>query len=154
VTVHALLTDPVARDDQIQALTAAAHKLSWASAADAMVGIYEQAAVAPVRDAATLSRDAVRREARLSVEHEIEAAQLVREREHAQRMYEELNAEVGFGLSLIGPHGTLPEGMQRALLALSARPTLSRPLFGGLARIFAVIRAVSRIVRGRSNARE
>ncbi|MGD1058335.1 MAG: glycosyltransferase [Solirubrobacteraceae bacterium] len=149
-TVHALLTDPVARDDQIQALTAAAHKLSWASAADAMVGIYEQAAVAPVRDAATLSRDAVRREARLSVEHEIEAAQLVREREHAQRMYEELNAEVGFGLSLIGPHGTLPEGLQRALLALSAHPAVGRPLFALLARGFVTGRALARMLGRRS----
>ena len=117
---HALLTDPAVRSTHVHELALAAAKLSWASAADAMVEIYGQAAVAPVRDAATLSRDAVRREARLSVEHEIEAAQLVREREHAQRMYEELNAEVGFGLSLIGPHGTLPEGLQRALLALSA----------------------------------
>jgi glycosyltransferase involved in cell wall biosynthesis len=148
---HALLTDPAERSAHVQKLALAAAKLSWASAADAMVEIYRQAAVAPVRDAATLSRDAVRREARLSVEHEIEAAQLVREREHAQRMYEELNAEVGFGLSLIGPHGTLPEGLQRALLALSARPALSRPLFGGLARMFAATRALSRIVRGRSH---
>ena len=105
-----------------------------------------QAAVAPVRDAATLSRDAVRREARLSVEHEIEAAQLVREREHAQRMYEELNAEVGFGLSLIGPHGTLPEGLQRALLALSAQPALSRPLFALLSRGFVAARGAARLL--------
>lgn len=149
-TVHALLTDPVARGHQIQALAAAAHELSWASAADAMVEIYGQAAVAPVRDAATLSRDAVRREARLSVEHEIEAAQLVREREHAQRMYDELNAEVGFGLSLIGPHGTLPEGLQRALLALSAHPAVGRPLFALLARGFVAGRAVARLLGRRS----
>jgi glycosyltransferase involved in cell wall biosynthesis len=143
---YALLSDPAERSAQIQKLALAAAKLSWASAADAMVEIYTQAAVAPVRDAATLSRDAVRREARLSVEHEIEAAQLVREREHAQRMYEELNAEVGFGLSLIGPHGTLPEGLQRALLALSAQPALSRPLFALLSRGFVAARAVARLL--------
>jgi len=143
---HALLTDPAERSAHVQKLALAAAKLTWASAADAMVEIYRQAAVAPVRDAATLSRDAVRREARLSVEHEIEAAQLVREREHAQRMYEELNAEVGFGLSLIGPRGTLPEGLQRALLALSAQPTLSRPLFGLLSRGFVAARAAARLL--------
>ena len=103
-----------------------------------------------MRDAATLSRDAVQREGRLSVEHELEAARLVREREHAQRMYDELNAEVGFGLSLIGPHGALPEGLQRALLALSAHPALSRPLFGVLSRAFLAARALSRAVRGLS----
>ncbi len=46
-------------------------------------------------------------------------------------MYDELNAEVGFGLSLIGPHGSLPDDVQRALLALSARPALSRSLYRG-----------------------
>jgi hypothetical protein len=113
-------------------------------------------ALGPGRPPATLSRDAVKREARLSVEHELEAAQLVREREHAQRMYEDLNAEVGFGLSLIGPHGTLPEPMQRALLAISARPALSRPLFGALARVFVVGRALARLLslRGRSGPGE
>jgi glycosyltransferase involved in cell wall biosynthesis len=151
--VHALLTDPSARARHVDALATAARELSWRKAAEALVEIYGQAALAPVRDAATLSRDAVKREARLSVEHELEAAQLVREREHAQRMYEDLNAEVGFGLSLIGPHGTLPEPMQRALLAISARPALSRPLFGALARVFVVGRALARLLslRGRSS---
>jgi glycosyltransferase involved in cell wall biosynthesis len=150
--VHALLTDPVARSEQVQTLAAAARELSWASAAEAMVEIYRQAALAPVRDAATLSRDSVRRDSRLSVEHRAEAAQLVREREHAQRMYNELNAEVGFGLSLIGPHGTLPEGLQRALLALSAHPALSRPLFALVSRAFVGARAVARLL-GRSSRR-
>jgi glycosyltransferase involved in cell wall biosynthesis len=148
--VHALLTDPIARARQVDALAAAARELTWTKAAGAMVEIYRQAALAPVRDAATLSRDTVAREDRLSVEHRIEAAQLVREREHAQRMYDELNAEVGFGLSLIGPRGALPEGLQRALLALSARPALSRPLFGALAFAFTIARALTRILGTRS----
>jgi glycosyltransferase involved in cell wall biosynthesis len=146
--VHELLTDADARERHIAALAAAARELSWEAAARSMVAVYRQAALAPVRDAATLSRDAVAREDRLSVEHRLEAAQLVREREHAQRMYEELNAEVGSGLSLIGPHGTLPDGLQRALLALSARPAVSRPLFGALARIFALGRALARLFGG------
>ena len=65
-------------------------------------------------------------------------------------MYDELNAEVGFGLSLIGPRGALPEGLQRALLALNARPALSRPLFAVLSGAFIAARIVGRILRGSS----
>lgn len=142
--VHGLLTDDAARARHVNALAAAAGELSWARAAAALVDIYRQAALAPVRDAATLSRDIPERERRLSVEHEQEVAQLVSEREHAKRMYDALNAEVGSGLSLIGPHGSLPEGLQRTLLALSAHPRASRPLFGVLARAFVLARAVRR----------
>jgi glycosyltransferase involved in cell wall biosynthesis len=150
--VHALLTDADVRARHVTALATAARELTWERAAGSMVEIYREAAVAPVRDSATLSRDAVQRERRLSVEHRLEAAQLVREREHAQRMYDELNLEVGDGLSLIGPHGALPESVQRALLALSARPALSRPLFGALARAFLASRATARLLR-RGSAR-
>jgi glycosyltransferase involved in cell wall biosynthesis len=144
---YALLTDQSARARQVRSLTAAASELTWDVAARAMVEIYKEAALAPVRDAATLSRDLVKREARLSVVHEIEAARLVREREHAQSMYDELNAEVGFGLSLIGPRGTLPEALQRALLALGAHPRVSRPLYGAVAKAFLAARAVNRLLR-------
>lgn len=142
--VHALLTDTATRARHVDALAARAGELSWTQAAEAIVAVYRQAARAPVRDAATLSRDLVQRERRLSVEHEQEVAQLTREREHARRMYDELNAEVGSGLSLIGPHGTLPDGLQRALLALSGHPRVSRPLFSLLARAFVLARALRR----------
>jgi glycosyltransferase involved in cell wall biosynthesis len=142
---YSLLVDPAARERHVQTLAGAARELTWAGAAERLVEIYREAAVARVRDAATLSRDLVEREARLSVEHKLEAAQLVREREHAQRMYDELNAEVGSGLSLIGPHGSLPENLQRALLALGARPALSGPLYGALARLFVLARALGRV---------
>jgi len=144
---HALLTDAGARAEQVRALAGAARELTWQAAAQAMVGIYREAAIAPVRDAATLSRDLAERERRLSVEHEREAAQLTREREHAARMYDELNREVGFALGLIGPRGALPEALQRALLALSARPAISRPLFGALAHAFLAMRALARALR-------
>ncbi len=111
-------------------LADAASGLTWRAAADSMVEIYGEAAQAPVRDAATLSRDAVERERRLTAAHQDVVQMLIGEREHAQRMYDELNAEVGSGPSLIGPHGSLPEDLQRALLALSAHPSLSRPLYG------------------------
>jgi hypothetical protein len=119
---HGLLTDADARERHIAALAARAGELTWDAAASAMVEIYNEAARAPVRDSATLSRDLVKREARLSVQHDAEVRQLVSERQHAQRMYDELNAEVGSGLALIGPNGALPDSVQRALLALSSRP--------------------------------
>jgi glycosyltransferase involved in cell wall biosynthesis len=148
----ALLTEPLARERHVDALAEAARGLTWAAAAAQMVEIYRQAALAPVRDGATLSRDAIKREGRLSVEHEIEVQRLLGEREHAKRMYDELNADVGFGLSLIGPRGSLPEGLQRALLALSAHPTASRPLFGLLSRLFIVARALGRRTSGQADA--
>ncbi|HWG08551.1 MAG TPA: glycosyltransferase [Solirubrobacteraceae bacterium] len=144
---YALLSDAARREAHVRTLADRARGFTWAAAASAMVEIYREAAAAPVRDSATLSRDLVKREARLSIQHEEEVAQLVGEREHAQRMYDALNAEVGFGLSLIGPHGALPETVQRALLALSARPALSRPLFAAVASVFAVMRAFSRPIR-------
>jgi glycosyltransferase involved in cell wall biosynthesis len=144
---YALLTDADVRARHVQSLADAARKLTWASAASAMVEVYREAAVAPVRDAATLSRDMVARELELTSEHAAVVEQLIGERVHAQRMYGELSKEVGFGLSLIGPHGTLPENLQRALLALSARPALSRPLFGVLAQAFRLARATGRLAR-------
>src|SRR6202011_2287644 len=100
--------------------------------AEATVSVYHEAAVAPQREAQSLSRDEVQREhdlRELVAARDALVARLAGEREHARRMYDDLNTEVGSGLSLIGPHGALPENLQRALLALSARPALSRPLF-------------------------
>jgi glycosyltransferase involved in cell wall biosynthesis len=144
---HTLLTDADARERHVNSLAARAHELTWDAAAAAMVDIYREAALTPVRDSATLSRDLVKREARLSVQHDAEVRQLVGEREHAQRMYDELNAEVGSGLALIGPNGALPDGVQRALLALTARPALSGPVFAGVTKGFVAARAVARPVR-------
>jgi glycosyltransferase involved in cell wall biosynthesis len=145
---YALLTDRDKRANHIDALADRARSLTWDAAAAAMVEIYREAALAPVRDSATLSRDLVKREARLSVQHDAEVAQLVGEREHAQQMYDALNAEVGSGLALIGPNGALPDPIQRALLALTARPALSRPLFGALAGVYSAVRAFVRPIRG------
>ncbi len=139
---HALLSNAQLRDDHVRALADRARAFTWDAAARAMVEVYREAAAAPVRDSATLSRDLVKREARLSVQHEEEVAQLTAEREHAQRMYDALNAEVGFGLSLIGPRGALPESVQRALLALTARPALRRPLFATVSGVFVLVRAL------------
>jgi len=146
---HALLCDPAARERHLRPLTAVATGLTWRATANAMVGLYREAAAAPVRDAATLSRDAVERERRLTAEHQVVVERLIGEREHAQRMYDELNAEVGFGLSLIGPHGSLPDGLQRALLAISAKPRLSRALYGACAGAFLGARTIGHTIRRR-----
>ncbi|HTA35140.1 MAG TPA: glycosyltransferase [Solirubrobacteraceae bacterium] len=141
---HALLSDEQARERHVEALAARARSFSWDAAAAATVELYREAAAAPVRDSATLSCDLVKREARLSVQHEEQVAQLIGEREHAKGMYDALNAEVGAGLSLIGPNGALPESVQRALLALTARPALSRPLFAAVTGVFVLVRACTR----------
>jgi glycosyltransferase involved in cell wall biosynthesis len=143
---YALLTDPDVRARHVGALAQAARGLTWAATAVAMVEIYREAASAPVREAATLSRDAVQRERRLTAAHEVVVRRLIGERRHAQRMYDDLNAEVGSGLSLIGPHGTLPENAQRALLTLSARPVLSRPIYGAVSNLFLATRAIGRAI--------
>jgi hypothetical protein len=143
---HALLTDPEVRAQHVQALARAAGELTWDATAAAMAEVYREAAQAPVREAGTLARDAVERERRLRAAHEAVVGRLIGEREHAQRMYDDLNAKVGSGLSLIGPHGTLPENAQRALLTISARPALSRPLYGALAGLFIGFRAVGHAI--------
>ncbi len=145
---YALLTDADARRHHVDELAARARALTWDAAATSMVALYREAALAPVRDSATLSRDLVKREARLSVQHDAEVRQLVGEREHAQRMYDDLNAEVGSGLALIGPNGALPDAVQRALLALTGRPALSRALFAAVAGVYEAMRAVMRPISG------
>jgi glycosyltransferase involved in cell wall biosynthesis len=147
---HALLTDADTRARHVQALAAAARGLTWGSTATRMVEVYREAAVAPVRDAATLSRDVVERERTLTAAHEAVAQMLVDEREHVLHDYDELIDQLGPGRGLIGLHGTLPEGLQRALLALSAHPAFSRPLFGVLSRTYLAARTLGRAVRGRS----
>jgi hypothetical protein len=103
--------------------------------------------VVPARDAATLSRDAVARERELTTAHQAVAQTLIDERELVLRDYNALLDAVGPGRSLVGPNGSLPEDLQRGLLALGAHPTLSQPLYGLIAGMFRVGRAVVRAVR-------
>ncbi|HEY2282785.1 MAG TPA: glycosyltransferase [Solirubrobacteraceae bacterium] len=144
---HPLLVDPEARAAHVRTLAEAAQGLTWERAATAMLEIYREAACAPVRIAATLSRDAVARERELAAARREVVQMLIDERELVLHDYNELLAEVGAGRSLIGPRGSLPEDLQRALLALSAHPALSRPLYGLAAGLFAIARAVARAVR-------
>jgi glycosyltransferase involved in cell wall biosynthesis len=144
---YPLLVDPDARAAHVHALAEAAHGLTWERAATAMIAIYRETVRAPVRVAATLSRDAVARERELAAAHQTVVQMLIDERELVLRDYETLLAEVGAGRSLVGPHGSLPEDLQRGLLALSAHPTLSRPLYGLSAGVFRFVRALARAVR-------
>jgi glycosyltransferase involved in cell wall biosynthesis len=142
-----LLHDPRARAQQVELLAGAARELTWDRAAVATVDAYREAAEAPVREAATLSRDAVARERKLTAAHAETVQTLIDERELVLRDYNELVEAVGPARSLVGPEGALPDDLQRGLLALSARPALSRPLYGGLARTYATLRAVGRALR-------
>jgi glycosyltransferase involved in cell wall biosynthesis len=145
--VHTLLSDPQARARHVEALAEAARALTWDAAAAAMVEVYHEASRAPVRVAATLSRDAVERERKLTRAHERAVETLIGERELVLRDYDEQIAQLGPARGLIGPGGSLPEDLQRALLALSARPGISRSVYGGLARMFAAMRTLSRGLR-------
>jgi glycosyltransferase involved in cell wall biosynthesis len=142
-----LLNDPQARARHVQLLVDAARELTWERAAEATVETYREAALAPARDATALSRDAVAQECRLIADHQEVVQKLIDERELVLGDYNELRAEVGPARSLIGEHGSLPQDLQRALLALSAHPALSRPLYGLLAAVFRASRAVARAVR-------
>jgi glycosyltransferase involved in cell wall biosynthesis len=144
---YALLTDPAARALHVKLLAEAARRLTWERAAAATVEVYREAAIAPVRDVATLSRDAVARERELTAAHRSVVQTLIGERELVLNDYETLLAEVGPGRSLVGPRGSLPEDLQRALLALSAHPALSQPLYGLAAATFRAARALARAVR-------
>ena len=144
---YPLLTDQAARARHVRLLADAARELTWERTAEATVEAYREAALAPARDATTLSRDALARERQLIADHQEVVQQLIDERELVLSDYDALLAEVGPARSLIGPHGSLPEDLQRALLALSAHPALSRPLYGVLAVVFRASRAVARAVR-------
>ena len=142
-----LIENRAARDRHVRTIRAAAAPLTWSASAAQTLEVYREAVVAPVRVAAAVSQDAVRRELErreLIDAHDALVRRLVDERVHAQRMYDDLNAEVGFALGLIGPHGSLPEDVQRALLALSERPALSRRLYGAAGAGFRASRALTR----------
>lgn len=151
---HELVVNPVARAEHLETIIDSARRLTWAAAAETTVEVYREAAVAATREATALSRDELEREDELHElleAHDALVARLVADRdkvhgmyEHARRNYDELNAEVGFGLSLIGPNGTLPDDVQRALLALSARPRFSRAVYGPASKLFRAGRAIAR----------
>jgi Glycosyl transferases group 1 len=147
---YPLLTDANARKRQVEALAAAAREFTWAKTAAALNTVYAEAALAPAREAAAVSFDAAEREQHeheLIDAHDALVTRLVGEREHAKGMYDALNAEVGSGLSLIGPHGALPDDVQRALLVLSQRTALSRMLYLPLAGAFKAARGMVRLAR-------
>jgi glycosyltransferase involved in cell wall biosynthesis len=144
---YQLLVDPDARAAHVRALAEAAQGLTWERAATAMIEIYHETVRAPVRVAATLSRDAVARERELTAAHREVVQMLIDERELVLHDYNALLVEVGAGRGLVGPRGSLPEDLQRALLALSAHPGLSRPLYGLAAGVFRFVRALARAVR-------
>lgn len=144
---YPLLTNQATRTQHVRMLADAARELTCERAAEATVEAYREAALAPARDATALSRDAVARERQLIADRQAVVQKLIDERELVLSDYDALLAEVGPARGLIGEHGLLPADLQRALLALSAHPALSRPLYGLLAAAFRVSRAMARAVR-------
>ncbi len=150
-----LLQDSEARARHVGALAAARGRFRWSETARATVAVYREATIAPVPEARQLSRDELSRETEmreLVAAQERLSAQLAAEREHARGMYETLNTEVGSGLALIGPHGAMPEDLQRGLLALSANARISRPIFAALAALFRLARGIRPGRRDRSRS--
>ena len=153
-----LLSDPSERERHLEALLIPARTFTWKRTAESMVEVYEEAALAPTWGVAALSRDHLAREQEheeLIAAHHERMAELDERYEHARQVYETLsrehqtlNMEVGPARSLIGPHGTLPDDLQRALLALSKRQALSGPLYAGASAAYRGMRALARAVRG------
>jgi hypothetical protein len=115
--------------------------LTWEAAAHATVEVYREALVGPSRGMLGVSRDQARREFdidRMRSEHAQQVTELEHEAENARRRYWSLREQAGDGLSLVGPNGSLPDEVQRALLALGARPALSRRLYGAVAAVYRV----------------
>ena len=67
---YPLLTDQAARARHVRLLADAARELTWERTAEATVEAYREAALAPARDATTLSRDALARERQLIADHQ------------------------------------------------------------------------------------
>ena len=111
-----LLTDADERRRHVDLVTAAASRASdWDTLGRELLGIYEEAARLPYREAARLAVDASMREAQLS-------------------QWLALGIETD---RLIGEDAHLPRDVQRALLALSTRKRLRRPLFALLRALYA-----------------
>ena len=115
-----------------------ARTLTWANAARRLVEIYREAArcAGARRGHAQPRRGRPRSAAEQSTQVVVKRT-VARARTRAAHVRRARTPRSAPACSLIGPNGALPEDLQRALLALSARPALSRPLFGALARVFA-----------------
>jgi len=151
-----LVEDPQARSAQVKLIRRAAGKLTWRRCAAEMVEVYREAIVAPSRAGLALSRHHVDREheiERLKAAHAEEVTRLLDEVDKALHLYWDLREEAGYGLGLIGRHGSLPDEVQRALLALSARPAISRPLYGAAAAAYRATRAAYRRANSTRGAR-
>ncbi len=147
---HRLLAAGEERERHVATVRAAGEHLTWAAAAEQTLAAYGEAAVAPIREAAALGRDELAREVErreLIDAHDALVRRLVAELGHAQAEFARAEAAyvaLGPSRGLIGPAGAVPEDGQRALLALTARPRLSRPVFAAVARGFRVGRALRR----------
>jgi hypothetical protein len=118
-----LLRDGIERSRHVEILRAAAATLpTWDDHADALMDLYDRAALRPEREARVVSAQALRAETELAG-------------------WNRLRAELGDeGFGLVSPGGYLPPDIQRALLSIVTRPRLRDPFF-------AILRAVYRAGR-------
>jgi glycosyltransferase involved in cell wall biosynthesis len=120
--VAELLTDSAARTAHVATLRRACGAYDWARCAEQTIEVYRQTLAAPGRSSA--------RHAWESLEREREIVRLDRAVSDTQDEHRMLLEDLGAdGLALVGPGGLLSAADRRALLALAARPALSRPVF-------------------------
>jgi glycosyltransferase involved in cell wall biosynthesis len=132
-----LLEDGRAREDHVLRLQAAAAELRWSECADATVEAYREAVASPYRSDSELAWQALERE------HEIVRLDLSR-RQLSVRV-RELSDDLGEDAeALVGKHALLSREDQHVLLAVAARPTFRRLLFGALRKGFSAMRALRR----------
>ncbi|HEV2945071.1 MAG TPA: hypothetical protein VGX26_08165 [Solirubrobacteraceae bacterium] len=130
-----LLTDGPERREHVKGLLQAARSLRWSDCAKTTVDAYRKAIAAPYR--------ATSEGAWQALEREREIVRLNQGVEDLDARVRYLSDELGSdALALVGPHALLSRSDQHALLAVAARPTLRRLLFGGLRGGFRTIRAM------------
>jgi Family 4 Glycosyltransferase in conflict systems len=111
-----LLGDPEATAEQVRRIRQAGRRFTWKSTGEALADTYLNAAASPARDAARMAAD---------------LAQVEREREEAERKYEELwQSLTPDARQLVAPDGPLSSSQTHTLAAVARRPLLRRLVLG------------------------
>ena len=128
-----LLKDDAERERHVQTLRRTAREFRWELCAERTIEAYHRTLRSTARSSARQAWEALEREREI-----VRLDQAVAEiRAKHETFLEAVGAD---GLALVGPDGLLSDADRRALLALAARPGLSRP-------VFAVARAGYRLAR-------
>ncbi len=99
-----LLSDPAARERNVEVIRAAGARLTWDAAAASLLDLYERTCEQPATPASAV-----------------------------QRRYGLMNGAISEDAArLLGPGGALPASVERPLLALATHPRIGAPVFRGL----------------------